>query len=146
MHHHLTTDLPPSRPPHLVTTVITTQPPWLPPTASKTLLRTSKTFYFLPRASAAKPPSWWRSDDGTATTAAPYGVGLWRRNPSGCLAVLSRLTSPLWRLPSRLWPPQPPRPHHGICLLAWMGWNADIEGRGLGELCTYDKMFSFKET
>ncbi|GJY08207.1 hypothetical protein Tco_0375261 [Tanacetum coccineum] len=28
----------------------------------------------------------------------------------------------------------------GICLLAWMGWNADIEGRGLGELCTYDKM------
>ncbi|GJS73792.1 ribonuclease H-like domain-containing protein [Tanacetum coccineum] len=33
-----------------------------------------------------------------------------------------------------------------ICLLAWMGWNADIEGRGLGELCTYDKMFSFKET
>ncbi|GJS54880.1 hypothetical protein Tco_0628242 [Tanacetum coccineum] len=27
-----------------------------------------------------------------------------------------------------------------ICLLAWMGWNADIEGRGLGELCTYDKM------
>ncbi|GJZ49118.1 ribonuclease H-like domain-containing protein [Tanacetum coccineum] len=34
----------------------------------------------------------------------------------------------------------------GIYLLAWMGWNADIEGRGLGELCTYDKMFSFKET
>ncbi|GJS88982.1 hypothetical protein Tco_0771618 [Tanacetum coccineum] len=33
-----------------------------------------------------------------------------------------------------------------IYLLAWMGWNADIEGRGLGELCTYDKMFSFKET
>ncbi|GKA79114.1 ribonuclease H-like domain-containing protein [Tanacetum coccineum] len=33
-----------------------------------------------------------------------------------------------------------------IFLLAWMGWNADIEGRGLGELCTYDKMFSFKET
>ncbi|GKE25825.1 hypothetical protein Tco_1441209 [Tanacetum coccineum] len=95
---------------------------------------------------AAKPPSWWRSDDGTATTAAPCGVGLWRRNPSGCLAVLSRLTSPLWRRPSRLWPPQPPQPHHGICLLAWMGWNADIEGRGLGELCTYDKMFSFKET
>ncbi|GJZ49884.1 RNA-directed DNA polymerase, eukaryota, reverse transcriptase zinc-binding domain protein [Tanacetum coccineum] len=29
---------------------------------------------------------------------------------------------------------------HGIYLLAWMGWNADIEGRGLGELCTYDKM------
>ncbi|GJU18321.1 ribonuclease H-like domain-containing protein [Tanacetum coccineum] len=28
----------------------------------------------------------------------------------------------------------------GICLLAWMGWNADIEGRGLGELCTYDKI------
>ncbi|GKB14365.1 hypothetical protein Tco_0848288, partial [Tanacetum coccineum] len=27
-----------------------------------------------------------------------------------------------------------------ICLLAWMGWNADIEGRGLGELCTYDKI------
>nr|GEX26864.1 hypothetical protein [Tanacetum cinerariifolium] len=26
--------------------------------------------------SAAKPPPWWRSDDGTATTAAPYGVGL----------------------------------------------------------------------
>ncbi|GJX10235.1 putative reverse transcriptase domain-containing protein, partial [Tanacetum coccineum] len=23
---------------------------------------------------------------------------------------------------------------HGICFLAWMGWNADIEGRGLGEL------------
>ncbi|GKF23572.1 hypothetical protein Tco_0075894 [Tanacetum coccineum] len=31
---------------------------------------------------AAKPPSWWRSDDGTATTAAPCGVGLWQRNPS----------------------------------------------------------------
>ncbi|GJS31584.1 hypothetical protein Tco_0492204 [Tanacetum coccineum] len=29
----------------------------------------------------------------------------------------------------------------GICLLAWMGWNANIEGRGLGELCTFDKMF-----
>ncbi|GKD29891.1 hypothetical protein Tco_1240669 [Tanacetum coccineum] len=29
----------------------------------------------------------------------------------------------------------------GICLLAWMGWNADIEGRGLGELCTFDKIF-----
>ncbi|GJS08306.1 ribonuclease H-like domain-containing protein [Tanacetum coccineum] len=29
----------------------------------------------------------------------------------------------------------------GICLLTWMGWNADIEGRGLGELCTFDKMF-----
>ncbi|GKC28191.1 hypothetical protein Tco_1035485, partial [Tanacetum coccineum] len=28
-----------------------------------------------------------------------------------------------------------------IFLLAWIGWNADIEGRGLGELCTYDKMF-----
>ncbi|GJW47343.1 hypothetical protein Tco_0078989 [Tanacetum coccineum] len=50
--------------------------------------------------SAAKPPSWWRSDDGAATTAAPCGVGLWRRNPSGCLAVLSRLTPPLWRRPS----------------------------------------------
>nr|GEX67927.1 hypothetical protein [Tanacetum cinerariifolium] len=25
---------------------------------------------------AAKPPSWWRSDDGTATTASPCGVGL----------------------------------------------------------------------
>ncbi|GJT87113.1 hypothetical protein Tco_1068830 [Tanacetum coccineum] len=34
----------------------------------------------------------------------------------------------------------------GIYLLAWMGWDADIEGRGLGELCIYDKMFSFKET
>ncbi|GJV94858.1 FAR1-related sequence 5-like protein [Tanacetum coccineum] len=33
-----------------------------------------------------------------------------------------------------------------IYLLAWMGWDADIEGRGLGELCIYDKMFSFKET
>ncbi|GJS62630.1 uncharacterized mitochondrial protein-like protein [Tanacetum coccineum] len=33
----------------------------------------------------------------------------------------------------------------GILLLAWMGWDADIEGRGLGELCTYDKMLmSFK--
>ncbi|GJU01656.1 retrovirus-related pol polyprotein from transposon TNT 1-94 [Tanacetum coccineum] len=110
--------------------------------------------------SAAKPPSWWRSDDDTATTVAPCSVGLWRRNPSECLAVLSRLTPPLWRRLSWLWPPQP---HHGgvrvvvviplfakfiscICLLAWMGWNADIEGRGLGELCTYDKMFSFKET
>ncbi|GJR66204.1 reverse transcriptase domain-containing protein [Tanacetum coccineum] len=30
---------------------------------------------------------------------------------------------------------------HGIYLLAWMGWNADIEGRGLGELCTFDKIF-----
>ncbi|GJZ98918.1 retrovirus-related pol polyprotein from transposon TNT 1-94 [Tanacetum coccineum] len=29
---------------------------------------------------------------------------------------------------------------HRICLLAWMGWNADIEGRGLSELCTYDKI------
>ncbi|GKF76620.1 hypothetical protein Tco_0229090, partial [Tanacetum coccineum] len=26
---------------------------------------------------------WWRSDDGTATTTAPCGVGLWRCNPSG---------------------------------------------------------------
>ncbi|GJS38121.1 hypothetical protein Tco_0536503 [Tanacetum coccineum] len=34
----------------------------------------------------------------------------------------------------------------GISLLAWMGWKADIEGSGLGELGTYDKMFSFKET
>ncbi|GJS52667.1 hypothetical protein Tco_0626029 [Tanacetum coccineum] len=25
-------------------------------------------------------------------------------------------------------------------LVAWMGWNADIEGCGLGELCTYDKI------
>ncbi|GJS92575.1 hypothetical protein Tco_0799543 [Tanacetum coccineum] len=32
----------------------------------------------------------------------------------------------------------------GICLLAWMGRSVDIEGRGLGELCTYDKMFSKK--
>ncbi|GJW02853.1 hypothetical protein Tco_1561709 [Tanacetum coccineum] len=31
------------------------------------------------------------------------------------------------------------------CLLAWMGWNADIEGRGLGELYTYDKMFLLKK-
>ncbi|GJT25154.1 hypothetical protein Tco_0895091 [Tanacetum coccineum] len=31
-----------------------------------------------------------------------------------------------------------------LCL--WMDGKADIEGRGLGELCTYDKMFSFKET
>ncbi|GKE05932.1 zinc knuckle CX2CX4HX4C containing protein, partial [Tanacetum coccineum] len=30
------------------------------------------------------------------------------------------------------------------CLLAWMGRSVDIEGRGLGELCTYDKMFSKK--
>ncbi|GJU38610.1 putative ribonuclease H-like domain-containing protein [Tanacetum coccineum] len=28
----------------------------------------------------------------------------------------------------------------GIYLLAWMGWDADIEGRGLGELCIYDKI------
>ncbi|GKB45084.1 putative ribonuclease H-like domain-containing protein [Tanacetum coccineum] len=28
----------------------------------------------------------------------------------------------------------------GICLLAWMGWNADIEGRGFDELCTYDEI------
>ncbi|GJW68191.1 pleiotropic drug resistance protein 1-like protein [Tanacetum coccineum] len=33
---------------------------------------------------------------------------------------------------------------YGICLLAWMGWSVDIEGRGLGEPCTYDKMFSKK--
>ncbi|GJS07006.1 hypothetical protein Tco_0363802 [Tanacetum coccineum] len=32
----------------------------------------------------------------------------------------------------------------GICLLAWMGRSVDIEGRGLGELCTYDIMFSKK--
>nr|GEU57662.1 hypothetical protein [Tanacetum cinerariifolium] len=63
--------------------------------------------------SAAKLPLWWRSDDGIATTAAPCGVGLWRRNPYGCLAELSRLTPPLWRRPSRLWPQQPPQPHHG---------------------------------
>nr|GEV90843.1 putative reverse transcriptase domain-containing protein [Tanacetum cinerariifolium] len=31
---------------------------------------------FLFGLSAAKPPSWWLSDDGTATTAAPCGVGL----------------------------------------------------------------------
>nr|GEY02230.1 hypothetical protein [Tanacetum cinerariifolium] len=63
--------------------------------------------------SAAKPPSWWRSDDGIATTAAPCGVGLWRRNPYGCLTELSRLMPPLWRRSSRLWPQQPPQPHHG---------------------------------
>nr|GFB55003.1 hypothetical protein [Tanacetum cinerariifolium] len=63
--------------------------------------------------STAKPTSWWRSDDGTATTAAPCGVGLWRRNPYGCLAEISHLTPPLWRRPSRLWPQQPPQPHHG---------------------------------
>ncbi|GJS55177.1 hypothetical protein Tco_0628539 [Tanacetum coccineum] len=34
----------------------------------------------------------------------------------------------------------------GKCKLARMDGNADIEGRRLGELCTYDKMFSFKET
>ncbi|GKD02618.1 hypothetical protein Tco_1177592, partial [Tanacetum coccineum] len=33
-----------------------------------------------------------------------------------------------------------------ICLSAWMGRSVDIEGRGLGELCTQDKMVSFKET
>ncbi|GJS95027.1 hypothetical protein Tco_0801995 [Tanacetum coccineum] len=32
----------------------------------------------------------------------------------------------------------------GICLLVWMGQSVDIEGRGLGELCTYDNMFSKK--
>ncbi|GJZ61847.1 reverse transcriptase domain-containing protein [Tanacetum coccineum] len=31
-----------------------------------------------------------------------------------------------------------------IFLLAWMGWNADIEGRGLGELCTYDKILYYE--
>nr|GFC13075.1 hypothetical protein [Tanacetum cinerariifolium] len=34
--------------------------------------------------SASKPPSWWRSDDGTATTAAPCGVGLVMVIPSNC--------------------------------------------------------------
>nr|GEU59769.1 hypothetical protein [Tanacetum cinerariifolium] len=34
--------------------------------------------------SAAKPPSWWRSDDGTATTAAPCGVGLVVMIPPNC--------------------------------------------------------------
>ncbi|GKD29807.1 hypothetical protein Tco_1240585 [Tanacetum coccineum] len=88
--------------------------------------------------SAAKPPSWWRSDDGTATTAAPCGVGLWRRNPSGvprcaqpldatavaaaepAVATTATTAAPWWCRAC------------GICLLAWMGWNADIEGRGLG--------------
>nr|GFA43877.1 hypothetical protein [Tanacetum cinerariifolium] len=40
--------------------------------------------------SAAKPPSWWRSDDGTATTAAPCGVGCDGATPgeaSGCSAA-----------------------------------------------------------
>nr|GEY43878.1 hypothetical protein [Tanacetum cinerariifolium] len=32
----------------------------------------------------------------------------------------------------------------GICLLAWMGRSVDIEGRGLGELSTYNEMFSKK--
>ncbi|GJT03633.1 cell division control protein 2 homolog C [Tanacetum coccineum] len=53
-------------------------------------------------------------------------------------------------------PPKPFHHHHhfmphffefgwlGICLLAWMGRSMDIERRGLGELCTYDKMFSKK--
>nr|GFA36670.1 hypothetical protein [Tanacetum cinerariifolium] len=34
--------------------------------------------------SAAKPPSWWRSDDGTATIAAPCGVGLVVVFPPNC--------------------------------------------------------------
>ncbi|GJU12917.1 hypothetical protein Tco_1135313 [Tanacetum coccineum] len=47
---------------------------------------------------------------------------------------------------------QPPKPFTtttscliipSIFLLAWMGWNADIEGRTLGELCTYDKILYF---
>nr|GEU43759.1 hypothetical protein [Tanacetum cinerariifolium] len=35
-------------------------------------------------------------------------------------------------------------PIMGICLLAWMGRSVDIEGCGLGELYTYNKMFSKK--
>nr|GFD11169.1 hypothetical protein [Tanacetum cinerariifolium] len=33
--------------------------------------------------------------------------------PLRCLAKLSHLTPSLWRRPSRLWPQQPPQPHHG---------------------------------
>nr|GFA20466.1 hypothetical protein [Tanacetum cinerariifolium] len=92
-------------PPHTPTAITTPLPsPWW--TVGGGLATTATGL------SAAKPPSWWRSDDGTATTATPCGVGLWRRNPEGCLAVLSRLTPPLWRRPSRLWPQQPPQPHH----------------------------------
>ncbi|GJW56587.1 hypothetical protein Tco_0103318 [Tanacetum coccineum] len=126
--------------------------------------------------SAAKPPWWWRSDVGTTTTAAPCGVGLWRRNPLGVLrcaqpldatavaaaepavATTATTTAPsILATDSQECVPCEGILRHivlsigsvstpGICLLAWMGWNADIEGRGLGELCTYDKMFSFKET
>nr|GEV53752.1 hypothetical protein [Tanacetum cinerariifolium] len=32
----------------------------------------------------------------------------------------------------------------GICLLAWMGRGVDIEGHGLGELSTFNEMFSKK--
>ncbi|GJU87214.1 hypothetical protein Tco_1294760 [Tanacetum coccineum] len=34
----------------------------------------------------------------------------------------------------------------GVKYSAWMGWNADIEGRGLGELCTYVNTLLLKVT
>ncbi|GJV59808.1 hypothetical protein Tco_1465908 [Tanacetum coccineum] len=88
--------------------------------------------------STAKPPSWWRSDVGTATTAAPCGVGLWRRNPSGVPRCAQPLDATVWRRPSQLWPPQPPQPHHGrldlhvnLPLRAF-GYVDNIHGRMLG--------------
>ncbi|GJZ27377.1 reverse transcriptase domain-containing protein [Tanacetum coccineum] len=76
-------------------------------TAGEILLRTSKkTFDFLPSFHAwgcppPKPTSCAGRTNGTATQ--PHHV------VSGCGSVTPR----------------------GICLLAWIGWNADIEGRGL---------------
>ncbi|GJZ64488.1 hypothetical protein Tco_0620909, partial [Tanacetum coccineum] len=63
--------------------------------------------------SVAKLPSWWRSDDGTATTAAPCGVGLWRRNPSGVPRCAQPLDAPAVAVAELAVAPQPPQPHHG---------------------------------
>ncbi|GKA78107.1 hypothetical protein Tco_0784644 [Tanacetum coccineum] len=63
------------------------------------------------------------------------------RTPDGMSRVVSRPKPPLWWRAEHHVTPQPP-PWLvsglvvGIYFLAWMGWNADIEGRGLGELCT----------
>ncbi|GJT65885.1 hypothetical protein Tco_1017365 [Tanacetum coccineum] len=63
-----------------------------------------------------------------------------RRHPQRHIHLVTTTSTPSSSPPSYMQPSKPPC-HSRIYLLAWMGWNTNIEGRGLGELCTYDKMF-----